>query len=423
MSKRNKPSVAASLSCSLSLPSPLASHSISMTPQAAIGLTHVLASTPPKQGNKKRITKAPQRTPRAADKLPSPKLNSAEQPLAVNLTGKKPKRKTTTTIEALAPTQSSKVADGAKGTDPDSANPLGLVHVAATEIVSPEDHALRRDRSKSKKYNHDIDYDPSAFSKDDVARHYTALVRQTAMYQMRGLPANVDVDDLISVGYNGLMDAYDKFDPTKGIKFSTYIRFRIEGAMLDELRSQDYLPRNVRTMIKKDSATRESLERTLGRHPTDNEVAQALGLSLNQYQEASSRSAVKLLRIEDLENSGQSPRDKRRDISGLAADIKLRDPVASLSDDRLRLQVRQLSTRLLSERQRLILALSAFEGLSLKEIAKIIGVTDCRTSQLHALSVQRMSAALRSMVISERMENSDADPKSLRTTTDSENKD
>ena len=144
--------------------------------------------------------------------------------------------------------------------------------------------------------------------RNQIILDYSSLIKFIAQKLAVRLPSNIDLDDLFSAGVIGLMDAIDKYDPTRDNKFKTYAEFRIRGAMLDELRNQDWVPRSVREMNKKDERAKVELEHKLGRPASGQEIAQHLDLSFDDYNEKLGRTKVSLLSIEDL--GGISPVDK-----------------------------------------------------------------------------------------------------------------
>ena len=146
--------------------------------------------------------------------------------------------------------------------------------------------------------------------RDQLIMDYAPLIRFVAQRIAARLPSNIDIDDLISAGVIGLMDAIEKYDPSRDNKFKTYAEFRIRGAILDELRSQDWVPRSVRDKAKKIERAYAELEQKFGRAVTDQEVSKALGIGIDEYYEMSSKvKSVTLLSIDELSGPNQQEKE------------------------------------------------------------------------------------------------------------------
>lgn len=231
--------------------------------------------------------------------------------------------------------------------------------------------------------------------KNKLVTEYSPLIKFIAQKIASRLPANIEIDDLISSGVIGLMDAIDKFDPTRDNKFKTYAEFRIRGAILDELRSQDWVPRSIRDKSKILDKTIVQLETELGRSATDEEVAQALNMSVDEYHDLLNQvRPVSLLSIDEAQTF--STTDKKS-ILNLLEGCKLNNPYNQLN---LKLIKSFLTTAIeeLPERQRLVLSLYYYEDLNLKEIGRVLRVTESRVSQLHAQAVSRLRNRLNAAI-------------------------
>jgi RNA polymerase sigma factor for flagellar operon FliA len=205
------------------------------------------------------------------------------------------------------------------------------------------------------------------------------------------LPPNIEIDDLISSGVIGLMDAIEKYDPTRDNTFKTYAEFRIRGAILDELRAQDWVPRSVRDKAKLLDRTTVKLEAQLGRSPEDTEVATALNVSLEEFHDLVNQvRPVSLLSIDD--QATFSNVDKKS-IMNLLESCKLSNPFNQLNVKTIK-EVVTTAIEELPEKQRLVLSLYYYEDLNLKEIGKILRVTESRVSQLHAQAISRLRGKL-----------------------------
>ncbi len=216
---------------------------------------------------------------------------------------------------------------------------------------------------------------------------YVALVRKVAYSMARRLPSRVDVRDLISSGTIGLLDAMAKYDPKQNDNFEAYAEIRIRGAILDELRGLDWVPRSVRQKSHAlDKKTRE-LEGNLGRAPSDEEVASSLDLSMDVYYDmVNDVRSVTMLSLEDM----LGPTGNGNLGSAAIAED---DPLDSMCR---RATATALAAALeqLPERDRLVLTLYYLEGLKLKEIGDILAVTESRVCQIHGHAIKRLKAAL-----------------------------
>ncbi|MFI5337836.1 MAG: RNA polymerase sigma factor FliA [Opitutales bacterium] len=232
-------------------------------------------------------------------------------------------------------------------------------------------------------------------TREDVVVEYAPLVRQIANRLAARLPDSLDREDLIQAGMIGLLDAIEKYDSRREAQFRTYAEFRIKGAMLDDLRACDWVPRSVREHADRIGAAMKELTYTLGRVPEDTEVAAQLGISLADYHQLLVKSrTVHLLHIEDLQRPGDE---------GGAGDVfdHLEDPFCIDPLDALSLK--DLHARLtdavgaLPEKERLVLSLYYDEALNLKEIGEVLGVTESRVSQIRTQAILRLRASLTSV--------------------------
>ena len=220
---------------------------------------------------------------------------------------------------------------------------------------------------------------------------YAPLIKFIAQKIAVRLPSNIELDDLISSGVIGLMDAIDKYDPTRDNKFKTYAEFRIRGAILDELRSQDWVPRSVRDKSKKLDRTVAHLEAELGRTPDEREVSKALGISLEEYYSLVNQvKPVSVLSVDD--QSSYTSFDKKS-IVNILDSSKLNNPLIQLNVKKVQKIIARYIKNL-PEKQRLVLSLYYYEDLNLKEIGKILRVTESRISQLHAQAVHKLKIKL-----------------------------
>ena len=190
------------------------------------------------------------------------------------------------------------------------------------------------------------------------------------------------------------MDAIDKYDPSRDNKFKTYAEFRIRGAILDELRNQDWVPRSVRETNKKEERARYELEQKFGRPPTDKETAAHLEISLEEFHEKSGRTRVSMLSLEEL--GGVHSGDKKSLLECLE-NPNSKNPFTMLKAKGVR-DIILKTVEELPEKQKLVLSLYYYEDLNLKEIGRILDVTESRVSQLHTQAVQKMRAKLKNLL-------------------------
>lgn len=231
--------------------------------------------------------------------------------------------------------------------------------------------------------------------RDQLIMDYAPLIRFVAQRIASRLPSNIEIDDLISAGVIGLMDAIEKYDPSRDNKFKTYAEFRIRGAILDELRSQDWVPRSVRDKAKRIERKYAELEQQLGRAVTDIELAEALEITLEEYHEMVSKvKAVTLLSVDDLTTPYQHEKKSLLDcLEGSSS----KNPFSQLKSKSVR-NVLMTNIEELPEKQKLVLSLYYYEDLNLKEIGKILEVTESRVSQLHTQAVEKLRSKLKSVL-------------------------
>ncbi|MGB9688955.1 FliA/WhiG family RNA polymerase sigma factor [Thermogutta sp.] len=218
---------------------------------------------------------------------------------------------------------------------------------------------------------------------------YLPLVKYNAERIWARLPEGVELDDLISAGVFGLMDAIDAFDLSRGVKFETYCVPRIRGAMLDELRTMDWVPRLVRSKASKLNEACKTLEAKLGRQPTDSELAEELGMTIEELEKMKMEaSAVNLISLNKKWYETDSYKDVRE--IDILEDKKGEDPTRRIEKSDLM----RLITKGLSRNERLILILYYYEELTMKEIGATLDLSESRVSQMHSAIVQRLQQQL-----------------------------
>lgn len=227
-----------------------------------------------------------------------------------------------------------------------------------------------------------------------VVEKYAYLIKKVAYKTIARLPANVEMDDLMGAGVIGLIDAAEKYDPEKSRNFKSYAEIRIRGAMIDELRSLDWVPRSVRQKGANIEAVTSELTARLGRPATDAEVAAEMGISLAEFHELAERArAVSVVSYEDL---GSGAGEDKRDFLACVADPDAINPeeFSSRCNER---DMMMKAIQKLPKRQRVVLLLYYFEDLNLKEIGSILGVTESRISQIHSAAVAQLRDILKEM--------------------------
>lgn len=228
--------------------------------------------------------------------------------------------------------------------------------------------------------------------RNELILTYTPLIKYIATRLASRLPAHVSIDDLISCGIIGLIDAIDKFDLAKNVQFKTYAEFRIKGAMLDELRALDWVPRSVRSKISQLESTYGVLEKKLGRPATDEEMAKTLDLTLDGFHKLLDETkAVTFMDIELLKQ--RSPEMRGRDLSDLL-NADNTDPFTTLSFSQIRDFMAQ-AIAALPEKEKLTVSLYYFDELTMKEIGLVLGYTESRISQMHSKAVLRLRSKLK----------------------------
>jgi RNA polymerase sigma factor for flagellar operon FliA len=223
--------------------------------------------------------------------------------------------------------------------------------------------------------------------------HYSPLVKYVAGRVGVGLPPNIEQADLVSYGIFGLIDAIEKFDLDRAIKFETYAISRIKGAIIDELRAIDWIPRSVRYKAREVEKAYAALESKLHRTPTEAEVAGELGISLDELHTIFSQvSFVNVIALDELLNVGGERGDKLSLVDTLE-DTKAEDPVEAFETEETKyLLSRAINT--LPEREKIVVTLYYYEGLTLAEIGQVLGVTESRICQMHTKAVLQLRAKL-----------------------------
>ncbi|BCL74450.1 RNA polymerase sigma factor FliA [Jeongeupia sp. HS-3] len=235
--------------------------------------------------------------------------------------------------------------------------------------------------------------DTRSDSDTELLARSTPLVKKIAYHLIARLPASIDVEDLIQVGLIGLMEAARNFDASAGAQFETFASQRIRGAMLDELRSGDWLPRQTRRNLREIDAAIHKLEQTLGRAPGEMEIAQAMDIPLTDYQDKlGDARGHQLLHIDDYARDDEEHGSSSSLLDAFAADHAA-NPLTQLDDAHFRARLIE-GIEQLPEREKLLMALYYDEELNLKEIGAVLGVSESRVCQLHSQAVARLRTKL-----------------------------
>jgi len=222
-------------------------------------------------------------------------------------------------------------------------------------------------------------------TRERLILHYAPLVKYVASRVATGLPASVDQADLVSYGMFGLIDALEKFEPARGNKFETYAIPRIKGAIIDELRAMDWVPRSVRFKAREIEKAYADLESIHKRAPAEREVAERLGVSLKELHDVINQiSFVQVLQLDEILSVG-SDRGEQVSLLDTLADRTV-DPTTGLEGQETR-GILAAAINSLSEREKIVVTLYYFEGLTLAEIGEILGVTESRVCQIHTKAV------------------------------------
>lgn len=230
-------------------------------------------------------------------------------------------------------------------------------------------------------------------ARDDLIIHYAHLVKYVANRLAINLSSVVEVDELISYGIEGLIDAIEKYDHKRNIKFETYAITRIRGSMIDGLRSMDWVPVSVRQKSKELERTYIKLESKLGRAATDIEVAEELGITLNEFAHLLKEVAANTIISLDDFIPGDDGDDKKKRIVDLLEDQNASDALELLELSEVKALLAKTISRL-PEKEKTVVYLYYYEGLTLKEIGMVLGLSESRISQLHTKAILRLRGSL-----------------------------
>jgi len=238
----------------------------------------------------------------------------------------------------------------------------------------------------------DYGKDKDGGARERLILHYSPLVKFVAGRVAAGLPQSIEQSDLVSYGIFGLIDAIDKFDPERGFKFETYAISRIKGAIIDELRSIDWVPRSIRSKARAIERAYSKLENELKRSPDDTEMATELGVTEAELgQTLSQISFVGIVALDEVVNTGEKGGGTTT-VGDTVAD-KVNDPVAAFEVEEMKHLLADAINRM-PDRERLVLTLYYYEALTLAEIGTVLGVTESRVCQIHTKAILQLRGRL-----------------------------
>ena len=308
-----------------------------------------------------------------------------------------PKAEKAKTVESSKPTKADKAAKTAKAAKNDRpAARSGSVKVASSSRVSTRQPASPDQLDELARLWEEFKQNEVSGAREGARErlilHYAPLVKYVASRVATGLPASVDQADLVSYGMFGLIDALEKFDLGRGNKFETYAIPRIKGAIIDELRAMDWVPRSVRFKAREIEKAYSDLESIHKRGPTEKEVAARLGVTLRELHEVINQiSFVQVLQLDEILSVG-SDRGEQVSLLDTLAD-RGTDPTTALEGEETR-GLLAAAINSLSEREKIVVTLYYFEGLTLAEIGDILGVTESRVCQIHTKAVGQLRLQL-----------------------------
>jgi len=233
--------------------------------------------------------------------------------------------------------------------------------------------------------------------KEELIRRYAPLVKYIVSRMGITLPRGFDEEDLVSAGIMGLLEAIERFNPERNVKFETFASLRIKGAIVDELRKLGWVPRTVHEKLKKLETARLSLMSKLGRDPTDEEVRECLNLSEKEYEKLLEE--VRVLTLFPLDHFIELE-DEEVPVKEVISDPMQVSIAQALEEEELVGELAQ-SISELPEKERLVITLYYYEGLTLKEIGEVLGVSEARACQLHSSAILKLRARLKALMLGE----------------------
>ena len=249
---------------------------------------------------------------------------------------------------------------------------------------------LEQEMSRSGMQN-ELPYKDSAELRNQQLFEYLPFVKQTVQRIATHLPKSVEIDDLISAGTIGLIQAMERYDPSRGIQLKTYAAFRIKGAVLSELRSRDILSRSSRKKVRELEKAQVELEQELGREVQDKELADRLKVEMDELNKIRSIGSFSIISIDELVGRNENTRDS---LLSYLSDETVDDPLALAGLKELKAALAE-GIEQLPEKEKLVVSLYYVEELTMKEVGSVLNVTESRVSQLHSQAVKRLRSYLR----------------------------
>ena len=236
-------------------------------------------------------------------------------------------------------------------------------------------------------------------NREAVVVEYSPMVKYVANRIALRLPPHIEVEDLISVGVMGLIDAIEKYDPARGAKFKTYAEFRVRGAILDELRSMDWVPRSIRQKASQIDAVTQKLQAKFGRPPENEEIAKELGVSLDQFFDTLDETrSMPVLSLDDL-NIVKETGGQQSLLDCLAGKVDADPQVQFRLNELKEIIAKTIDT--LPEKERLVISLYYYKELTMSEIGVVLNVTESRVSQIHSKTMFRLRTKLKAFAAEE----------------------
>lgn len=234
----------------------------------------------------------------------------------------------------------------------------------------------------------------SIAAREQLILHYRPLVNAVAKRVGVSLPAHIDDEDLISYGVFGLMDAMEKFDLHKGVKFETYASTRIRGAIIDELRTIDWIPRSVRSQVRDINQAKQALEAVLQREPTDAEIANHLRIPLSElHKNKSQQNFIHMVALDAYIDQDEDAQRGSTSIGSQLEDNRTQSPVLAYETEEIKYNLASAVSGL-PEREAIVLSLYYYEGLTLAEIGQALKVTESRVCQMHTRAMSAVRGKL-----------------------------
>ncbi len=347
-------------------------------------MSQAVTKTRTRSATKKKTTSKKAASPKAASARPKVK-SSTTKTRRPSASTQAPK--TTSPAKKKAPSAKATPGPTKKVTATTRTKAVTTAKISAAAAKTPTAAKKTPDEIEQTWRTYKTTADPNL--RNILIEKYLPLVRYISERLLVTLPKSIELDDLASAGIFGLMDAIEGFDLERGIKFKTYCTTRIRGSILDELRSQDWVPRLVRLKANQIDKAYKALEAEVGREPTEYELAKKLGITLNELNTLKAESSPKTI-YSLSEKWDENEDDKMVEKVDLIEDRRSIDPADVMNQK----DTLDLITRNLSKKERLIIIMYYYEGLTMKEIGEILDLTESRVCQIHSNVMSRLKGQL-----------------------------